>query len=692
MITYDKSTDQIELRTENTAYRMAIIDKTLINTYYGSAIPLSGVSRLDYKIEKYEFRSPHNDRGCWDNMLSFEYSSFGGGDYRAVPLKAIHDGAKCDNYAGGFSFVSAEISSGKLPPKDMPSFDDGCDTLKITLDDGRGAQVELFYSVYEDCDLITRRAEIINSGSCYLTLEKALSACVDFSRKDLDMITFNGDWAAERTPERAPLRYGIQSIGSVRGIPGHQHNPSAVFCANNADEDRGDALGLAFVYSGNFIIEAQKHESGVRICAGIHPDGFRVKLLPGERFVTPETAMVFSRNGLGGMSRQFHKAIKKHLLRKPWSDMKKKRPVLINSWEAAYFTFNEEKLLSLAKRAKKAGCDLFVLDDGWFIDRNDDTTSLGDWFYDDKKFPDGIEAFAKRIRTIGLDFGIWFEPEAISETSHLFAAHPDWAFSVPGKEPLRIRNQLTLDFTREEVRVAIYLRMERLIRLCNVKYLKWDMNRSLADVYSVCAPFGEIYHRYVLGVYEIQERLCREFPELLLENCAGGGARFDCGMLYYSPQIWCSDNTDAFCRSMIQYGTSFIYPPACMGAHFSVVPNHTTGRSASVSDRMAAALSGTFGYELDMGRIGEKHLEELAQYSQWYRENGHITREGELYRLGEPTEKGAAWLIMTEDKREAVLFTVGETEDAGKAEKYLDRKLSYKQEKLCGGVIKYTAV
>lgn len=691
MIIYNKESGVIELRTENSSYVMAVVDDMLVHVSYSPAPTLSQLDREAYIEPEYEFTSPHFDSGHWNNTLMLEYSAFGDGDFRCVPLMAVQHGKDCDFSAAHLRFESAAVLPEKIPPEGMPSFDGFCDTFSVTLADDFGMKIELIYCVYEKCDLITRRAEIYNGSQSEIILEKALSASVDIPAGDYDLITFNGEWAQERIPERAALRYGVQSVGSVRGIPGHDHNPAVVLCASDADEDYGTAFGFTLVYSGNFIMEAQKHRTGVRLCAGIHPDAFRWTLQPGERFTTPELAMVCSGNGLGQMSRGFHRAIKEHLIDKPWSDMRKKRPVLINSWEAAYFDFDAEKLLSLAGSAKKAGCDLFVLDDGWFRSRDDDSTSLGDWFEDERKFPDGLDNFANRLREIGLDFGVWFEPEMICEKSELFAQHPDWAFRVPGKEPVRIRHQLSLDFSREEVREEIYSRMARLIRRCGIKYVKWDMNRPFSDVYSYSTHYGEIYHRYVLGVYQLQGRLRSEFPELLLENCSSGGARFDCGMLYYSPQIWCSDNTDAYVRVRIQYGTSFFYPPACMGSHYSIVPNHTTKRSASVEARMAAALSGTFGYELDMNSIDETELDELAKYSEWYRENGHIVREGEYYRLGEPEEMSGAWLIMTEDKRTAILFSVGETESVKNAEKYLDKNISYRQEKLCDGVVKYIA-
>ena len=362
------------------------------------------------------------------------------------------------------------------------------------------------------------------------------------------------------------------------------------------------------------------------------------------------------------MSRCFHRAIRRHLLPARWADMAAPRPVLLNSWEACYFDFDEAKLLRLAAAAKAAGCDLFVLDDGWFKGRNDDTSSLGDWVADPAKLPEGIDGLCRKVNDLGLAFGLWVEPEAVNPDSDLYRAHPDWALQIPGRETLALRHQYTLDFSRADVREGVWRQLTALLDSCPVAYVKWDMNRTLANVYSAALPAarqGEVYHRYVLGVYELQQRLTDRYPDLLLENCAGGGARFDCGMLYYAPQIWTSDNTDALDRLMIQYGTSFCYPPCVMGAHYSTVPNHTTHRTASVEARMAAALAGTFGFELDLTAYTAAEIEALHPFVQFYRDHGALVRGGELYRLAAPDGQGAAWAIAAADGSEAVVFAVG---------------------------------
>ena len=444
-----------------------------------------------------------------------------------------------------------------------------------------------------------------------------------------------------------------------------KHIVAIALCRPDTTETNGDCWGFAFVYSGNFLIEAERADAGQRLVMGIHPYHFHWTLAPGESFAAPEVAMVYAQHGLGEMSRRFHTAIRTRLLAPRWQDMNAPRPVLLNSWEACYFDFDEAKLLELAAAARKADIDLFVLDDGWFKGRNDTSSSLGDWVEDKAKLPDGLPGLCRRLNEMDLELGLWVEPEAVSPNSDLYRAHPDWAFVIPGRRPFEIRQQYTLDFSREEVVEGIWQQLERVLRSCPIKYLKWDMNRSLANVYSAALPAGrqgEVYHRYVLGVYELQRRVTETFPGLLLENCAGGGARFDCGMLYYSPQIWCSDNTDARARLLIQYGTSLFYPGCVMGAHFSTVPNHCNGHISTTEARMAAALSGTFGFELDLTTYTPEELEALRPYVAWYRAHGGLLRGGDLYRLAGPDASalGAAWMIAAPDGSEAAVFAVGD--------------------------------
>lgn len=646
------------LHTAHTSYQLAVAPNGMVlHTYYGTRLPEDVPSLTDARM-------PHSDPGCWPDLLPQELSGCGTADNRTpAVIPEYADGTE----AAAFVFDHAVVTPGKPQLPGLPMFrtGEGVETLSVFLKDAGGLVVELRYSVYEAEDLITRTAVYTNAGTQPLTLHKAASLSVDFAPDALELITLNGTWAAERTPERAALRCGIQSIGSMRGIPGHAHNPAVALCHADTTETTGDAWGFAFVYSGNYLIEAERCDAGERLVMGIHPYHFHWTLAPGESFAAPEAAMVYSDKGLGEMSRRFHNAIRTRLLPPRWQDMAAPRPVLINSWEACYFDFDEKKLLALAQASKQADIDLFVLDDGWFKGRNDTSSSLGDWVADKNKLPDGLAGLCKKINLLGLEMGLWVEPEAISPDSDLYRAHPDWAFGIPGREPLEIRQQYTLDFSRPEVVDGIWQQLDAVLQSCPLKYLKWDMNRSLAQVYSAALPAkrqGEVYHRYVLGVYELQRRLTEKYPHLLLENCAGGGARFDCGMLYYSPQIWCSDNTDARSRLVIQYGTSLFYPGCVMGAHFSTVPNHCTGHISTVEARMAAALTGTFGFELDLTKYTEEELAQLRSFVAWYRTHGALLRGGELHRLVNPDASGlgAAWMLAAKDGSEAAVFAVGD--------------------------------
>lgn len=659
MIHADFTVRRFGLHTAHTSYWLAADDAgRLLHLYYG---PLC---RTAPALPP----APHNDPGCWPDRLPQEYPAPGLGDNHA-PFFAPEwpDGT----VAGDLRFAGGEVLPGKYALPGLPAFrdGDGAETLRLTLRDAAGLTVTLLYGVLPGCDVITRAAIVENTGRAPVTLRGVPSAVVDFAKADtpaLDLITFDGDWAAERTPCRAAVRPGVQSVGSVGGIPTHAHNPFAVLCAPDAGEEHGACWGAALVYSGNYRIQAERTVAGVRLALGIEPFSFAWTLAPGERFTTPEAAFVYSGAGLGGMSRAFHDAIRRHLIPPRWADLAAPRPVLLNSWEACYFDFDEGKLLALAAAAKAAHADLFVLDDGWFKGRDADTTSLGDWVADRRKLPGGVAGLCKKVNALGLDFGIWVEPEAVSPDSDLYRAHPDWALHIPRRETLAIRNQYVLDFSRAEVRENIWQQLTALLDACPVRYLKWDMNRSLANVYSAALPAarqGEVYHRYVLGVYDLQQKLTDRYPDLLLENCAGGGARFDCGMLYYAPQIWASDNTDALDRQMIQYGTSFCYPPCVMGAHYSTVPNHCTGRTASVEARMAAALTGTFGFELDLTRYTADEIAALHPFVQFYRDHGALLRSGSYYRLAAPDGRGAVWAIAAADGSEAVVFAAGATLD-----------------------------
>ena len=503
---------------------------------------------------------------------------------------------------------------------------------------------------------------MINQGGEPLRLTRCASVCLDFLRSDLDLITFDGCHMMERCPDRAPLRSGVQGVGSVRGAASHQHNPFVVLCGHSASEDYGLCYGAMLLYSGSFEALAERSQyDNARLVMGLNPYHFRWTLQSGESFTAPEAAMVCSPWGFGPMSRQFHRAIRKSLIRDPWADRRK--PVLINHWEATEARFTADRLAEIAQEAAALDLELFVMDDGWFGARDDDNAGLGDWFVNEEKLPGGLGALVERVKALGMSFGIWIEPEMVNEDSELYRAHPDWILNVPGRRPSRGRNQLVLDFSRQDVREHIYTQIKTVLSSADISYVKWDMNRSLTEVWSPALPAnrqGEVYHRYVLGVYEFAERLHRDFPHILIEGCCGGGGRFDGGMLYYTPQIWCSDNTDAIDRLRIQYGTSFCYPVSTMGAHVSAVPNGTTGRLTPMETRGVVAMHGTFGYEMDLSRCTPEEKEVVRRQVARFKAHYDLIQDGDYYRLSDPFRDGpyTAWEHVSRDKREALVSLV----------------------------------
>ena len=474
------------------------------------------------------------------------------------------------------------------------------------------------------------------------------------------MITLNGSWARERHAERAPLHMGKQRIDSVRGESSHQNNPFFAPARPNADEDCGEVYGFNLIYSGNFMAQAERTQHQcVRAQIGINPTDFRWLLEPGESFWAPEAVLVYSCEGLGGMSRTFHDLYRTHLIRSPFRD--KRRPVLINNWEATYFDFDADKLISIAEEASRLGIELFVMDDGWFGHRDSDNSSLGDWRVYESKLKGGLKPLVDKINALGMEFGIWFEPEMVSPDSDLYRAHPDWAIQIPGRDLTLCRAQYVLDYSRKEVRDYVYNMLCDILRSANITYVKWDMNRQLTEVGSAALPAErqrELWHRYVLGVYELMERFVTDFPHILLENCSGGGARYDAGMLYYSPQIWASDDTDAIERLKIQYGSSLCYPVSAMGAHVSVCPNHAVGRNTSFVTRGHVAMVGTFGYELDVTKLSEEERNMIPWQIDTYKRFCHLMRDGDQYRLANPNSNTEydAWMFVSKDQSEA-LFT-----------------------------------
>ncbi len=663
MIVCKEQSGIFTLHTRRTTYQMKVNRYgVLLHTYYGPRVRDCDLSGLIRQADR-SF-SPNPDEAGSDRSFSLdtapqEYSTCGVGDFR---LSSVEFELPNGSHATDFRYAGCRTERGKYALEGLPAFygEDG-ETLVIILEDAAAhAAIELYYGVLEEFDLITRAVRVVNRGSETLRLCRCASLCLDFLRADMDFITFDGRHAAERCLNRAPLRPGVQSADSVRGASSHQHNPFVILCDGDAGEDHGLCYGVMLLYSGNFLAAAERDQfENSRLVMGIHPRHFCWSLAPGESFTAPEAAMVCSPDGFGEMSRQFHRAIRTSLIRDGRS--RQRKPVLVNNWEATYFDFDTEKLLSIAREAAALGVELFVLDDGWFGARSDDSRGLGDWQVNTDKLPGGLESLVPRLHALGMSFGIWVEPEMVNEDSELYRAHPDWVLQTPGRAPARGRGQLALDFSRREVRDHVYGQLRQVLSSAPVSYVKWDMNRSLTDVWSAALPparQGEVYHRYVLGVYDILERLRRDYPDILLEGCCGGGGRFDGGMLYYTPQIWCSDNTDAIDRLRIQYGTSFCYPVCAMGAHVSAVPNEQNGRITPLAARGIAAMSGAFGYEMDLGRCTAEEKEEIRRQIATCKAHWELFHWGDYYRLTGSSGPFTAWEQVSPDRRQAVVSLV----------------------------------
>jgi len=662
-ITYFEKERIFKLDTKNTSYVIGIVDKEgfVGHAYYGKKL---GDDALSYLMRIYEsFGTPetnNRDRLSFYDSFPMEYPTHGIGDFRESALR-VEDSE--GHFANKLTYRSHEIFKGKKKLNGLPATwcekDGDCETLELTLEDKEAKlAVVLSYSVFNDVDAVLRHARIINESENTVYVTKAMSASFDIDNNEFDKIILYGSWARERHIDRTPVNYGIQMSRSNRGEGGHQEHAFTALLEKNADQNKGEVYGMDLIYSGNFrTLQERNQFDNIRMMTGINPEDFRWELKRGADFQTPEAVLVYSNEGIGGMSRTFHDLYRNHLIRGYYRD--KKRPILINNWEATYFDFDTEKLLAIARQAAPLGIEMLVMDDGWFGNRFDDNRALGDWEVNEEKLQGGIKYLVDEVNKLGLKFGIWFEPEMISPESKLYKEHPDWAFTVPGRNPGLARNQLVLDISREDVADHIFEKVAKVLRSANIEYVKWDMNRPLADIASSALPKerqGEIFHRYVLGVYRMQERLITEFPKLLLENCSGGGARFDAGMLYYSPQIWCSDDTDAVERLEIQEGTALIYPLSAMGAHVSDCPNHTVGRTTPFSTRGAVALAGTFGYELDITKISEEDRNQIPEQTAMYHKYNDLVRTGDYYRMASYHENHYfdAYMVVSKDKKEAL--------------------------------------
>ncbi len=665
-ISYQENSKSFKLDTDHSSYLIAIVDDEgfLGHVYYGPTISDENCNDL-LRIHENPFVPSKNDRDRSSFLDAFPTELPGNqvGDYRegAVAVRDI-----TGHEAVQFFYKDHRIHNGKPALKGLPAtFGSDADVMTLEIDViDPVLQLEgtLYYSVFEGSDAIARSITIKNNAENAIHLTKLMSMSLDMDQEDYQLLTLHGSWARERQMDFREIGYGFQGVRSTRGESSHQEHPFMALVSKKATQETGSVYGFHFVYSGNFLAQVEKNQfDSLRVMMGIHPDGFDFCLEAGQEFVAPEVILAYSANGLGGMSRTYHDLYRNHLIRSPYKN--KKRPILINNWEATYFNFDTQKLIDIAKEAKKAGIEMLVMDDGWFGYRNDDNSSLGDWKVNENKLQGGLPYLVSEVNKIGMKFGIWFEPEMISPDSDLYRAHPDWAIAITGREPVKSRNQYVLDLTREEVVDYVYECVASILRSANIEYVKWDMNRQLADLGSVYLGRenqGELSHRYVLAVYALQERLCKEFPNLLLENCSGGGARFDPGMLYYSPQIWCSDDTDAIERLGIQEGTSLIYPLSSMGAHVSDCPNHTVGRVTPFATRGHVALAGTFGYELDITKIPEADRAMIPQQVEMYHKYNDLVREGDYYRIASFRENHQfdCYAVVAKDKSEALVTFV----------------------------------
>ncbi|MBE6800140.1 MAG: alpha-galactosidase [Ruminococcaceae bacterium] len=661
-IKFCKETKSFKLDTYSSTYIFGIFEGNyLVHYYYGAPIPDTDVEALRIRPGFASFCPDSPTARAFNfspDVTPMEYSTFGAGDFR---LSAFAVKNSDGNKVTDLRYVSHEIYDGKKAIPGLPSLyvnEDGeAQTLEIITEDKvTGVKATLIYTVFEKKGAITRSVKVENPSDKPFHIDTIHSLCVDLPGYDYDMLGLYGRWVKERALDRYPLHRGIQSIKSKRGSSSHNHNPFTALVSKNATEDYGDCYGFNLVYSSNFSIDVEVDGfASSRLVMGINPEGFSWLLNPGEEFYSPEAVMIYTNKGIGEMSRMFHRLYSDNLVRGKWK--KAKRPLLINNWEGTGMDFDHDKLVSFARHAKDMGIEMLVMDDGWFGKRDDDKSSLGDWFVAEYKLKHGLSGLIKEVNDLGLKFGIWFEPEMISPDSDIYRAHPDWCLHTEGRDKSIARTQYVIDYSRKEVRDHIYSMMYKILSENNIAYVKWDFNRNLTEV--SCAELpperqGEVFHRFVLGTYEIMDRLTKDFPDLLLENCSGGGGRFDPGMLYYSPQIWTSDNTDPIERLTIQFGTSLCYPASTMGAHVSA------SRRANYETKKNVALWGSFGYELDPDKLSEEEIAEIKEQVKEYHKYYDVIHYGELYRLITPFENEfkVAWEFVSEDKKEALVTVV----------------------------------
>jgi alpha-galactosidase len=661
-ISYQENEKAFVLQSKHSTYVIKLTkDKYLEHVYYGGKIEQPVVGAICKSSPRASFHAnPTEDEAFSLDTMLCEYPAYGNTDLRVPAYQVqLENGTRITD----LSYQSYRIVKGKPKLKGLPSLTAGeeeAETLYITLvDELIKLKVILAYTVFHNENVIARSISFVNEGSTSLKLLRALSMSIDFDHYDFDMISLSGSWTRERHLVRRPIQHGTQSIESRRGASGHSENPFIALMDKRATENSGEVYGFNLVYSGNFIASAEVDQySTTRVAMGINPFDFTWLLPPGEEFVTPEVVMVYSDKGLGEMSRTYHRIYRRNLMKSKYKD--RERPIVINNWEATYFNFNEDKIKEIAKQASELGIEMMVLDDGWFGKRDSDNCSLGDWFIDKKKLPNGLQSLTDAINSYGMNFGLWFEPEMISPDSDLYRAHPDWCLHVPDRHRSLARKQLILDYSREDVRAAVIDMLSKVLESAHISYVKWDMNRNMTEIGSALLEKEhqmETAHRYMLGVYQVMDTITDRFPDILFESCSGGGGRFDPGILYYMPQNWTSDDTDAVERLKIQYGTSIVYPVCAMTAHVSAVPNHQTGRSTSMSFRHNVAMAGNFGYELDVTKFGDEEKQLIKEQTAKYKSIRKLVQYGDLYRLLSPFEGNhTSFLYVSEDKKDAVLF------------------------------------
>ncbi len=659
------------LQTKGSSYIFGVLPSGIVeHLYYGRHIseetPVDALSGVTEFLPGNSIASSE-EGGVSEEELLLEVSSRGKGDLRE-PIVSVEfeDGSRTTD----FRYADFEIREGKSMPDTLPgayASKEQVTELRVRYRDQMkpgvysGLELLVVYDVFEDCDVIVRRSILNNHSDQTIKIHRLLSSCVDFAEDDFEFHTFGGPWTREMEHFVHPITHGKVVNGSVCGVSSNRNNPFTFLSGTETTEEQGDCYGFNLIYSGNHYTCCERNALGsVRLVSGIHPEGFTFLLHPKESFESPEAVMNYSSMGYRGMSLSMHRFVREHIVRGTWK--KKERPILLNSWEASYFKISESRLLRLARAAKKTGIELFVMDDGWFQNRNDDASSLGDWKADPKKLPGGLSRLSEKIREMGLQFGIWVEPEMVNENSDLYRAHPDWAIQIPGREQALGRHQMILDFTRKEVCTYIVEAMRNVFKESKVTYVKWDMNRIFSDVFSQHLPAeqqGEVLHRYIMGLYSVMEQLTREFPDILFEGCASGGCRFDLGILCYMPQIWASDDTDAYARAAIQNSLSYGYPQSVMGAHVSDCPNHQTLRDIPLNTRFAVASLGVLGYECNLPEMTSKEQKELEEQIQFYKEHRKLLQFGNFYRVplrSQDARKSGQyqWVISDEKGEEAI--------------------------------------